>query len=91
MSRSNNKRFHLDCDCGCGILEIERWYWGEKDEDNSLSLNYFIKADHIYGYRSLLKRIKFAWFFLIGKDYSVFDLCIRDDQIKDLKEFFESV
>jgi hypothetical protein len=75
------------CDCGCGIFRIAKYDWNNGDVDYGISLY----KDEFYNgqnfiIKSLLTRIKHAWFTLLGKDYWLFDISLSKEQFEEFKD-----
>jgi hypothetical protein len=90
MNETHND-FELRCDCGCGKLQFTRW---EDDKDFALFIEYFYpmfyaKQQNIFSV--LVERLKFVWFILRGKEYSLYDLVLTEDDLKRFKEWVASL
>lgn len=75
------------CDCGCGTIVVTKYKWSKNECDYGISLyksgfhggEYFIV-------KSILKRIKHAFYTLIGKDYWLFDICLSEEKFNDFRQ-----
>lgn len=84
---NNNHVFHLDCSCGCGGWRIT------KDEDyfylDHYTMTFFSSSETAW--QRLVNRIKFAWFALSGKSYSLSDIVIEKEDMQGFKDFINQV
>ncbi|MGV8173308.1 MAG: hypothetical protein ACP5M6_03785, partial [Methanobrevibacter sp.] len=72
------------CSCGCAILVIGKF----DDEDSEYYISYnksefYNEQDKIFS--RLAKRIKHAWFTLIGKEYSLYEICMGKTDFQKLQ------
>jgi len=78
------KRFFIPCDCGCNIMEFDYF-----DEEEMFISNYvstfYEKQDQIFG--NILRRIKFIWFILRGKEFHLYEVVIRKEQLQEFKKW----
>lgn len=83
------KKVIVECECGCSILKFV------KDEDGYIYIeNYsslFYERQES-AFLILKKKLKFIWFILIGKEFSLYDLVITgkediDNFKKQMNEF----
>lgn len=70
------------CDCGCSVIRVTR---GDFDYGISLYKDEFYNGEHFI-IKSLLTRIKHAWFTLLGKDYWLFDISLSKEQLDEFRE-----
>lgn len=83
------KRVIVECECGCSVLRFV------KDEDGyiyveSYSSLFYERQESAFSI--LKKKLKFIWFILIGKEFSLYDLVITgkedvDNFKKQMNEF----
>jgi len=77
------------CNCGCSILKVTRYDWMDGSTDYGISLfkeTFYTAQDTPFSI--FLKRIKNAWFTLIGKEYQLFDIALNT---KSFREFRNNV
>ena len=90
-TRETQKRYHFDCDCGCSILEFNRWYWNANDDDNCLSIIYYVRAEDSKYFSSFRKKIKIIWDILRGRESCLWDVVIDDKDLEKFKEYVSSL
>jgi len=75
------------CDCGCSAIRITRYDWDHCGTDYGISLykDEFYNGEHFI-IKSILTRLKHAWFTLLGKDYWLFDISLSKEQFDEFKE-----
>lgn len=79
----------VTCNCGCGVMIVTKYNWS----DGSLDYGILFHKQEFYNeqqtiFRLIRKRIKNAWYTLIGKEYLMFDLAIDK---KDFELFKKNI
>lgn len=74
------RRYLLPCDCGCGIMEFIK-------DDGYVYMSYFPNGFYAYQH-SIIKRIKAIWNLIMGKEYRLFDIVVKE---KDFDKFFKEL
>ena len=83
------KQVVVECDCGCSVLKVTKYDWEfDKDSvDYGISLYKDVFNCESTRLRDIIgKRLKNAWFTLMGKDYWLFDICLTQDQFGEFKK-----
>lgn len=84
----NNHRLTVRCKDYCSVIEVDT---EEMDGENGYILmnhyvsSFYSKSDSLLS--NLWRRIEFAWFILIGKEYALYEIVIERDQYLNLFYF----
>lgn len=80
-----NKGIFIPCNCGVEVLGITR-----SIKDKYWVLTYYVDNFYSLQYNSLRNfthRINLAWKILCGKEYSLFEIIIRDKNMQEFVDF----
>jgi len=86
-----NKKLHtIECSCGCGTIDFG-YYIDEKE----FYISYNIPAFYSHQgniFKILFRRLKLAWFILLGKEYCLYETVIESQEILDnFKNFISEI
>ena len=89
IQNNNSIKFDLDCMCGCTSLKFTN-----DTEDNFVTItqyvpNFYVKQNGIFF--EMLRRIKFAYYILIGKEFYMYDMIIENEEIKEFKDWVSKI
>lgn len=81
----------ISCNCGCELLKISDI---DYKEDKCIYLEIFTssfyeKQDGIF--RTLIHRIKLAFYMLFGREFSLFDMIVDEKEVKKLKNYLDKL
>ena len=75
------------CDCGCSTIVLTKYNWYDETFDYGIALykNEFYNEQQTV-FRLICKRIKHAWYTLIGKEYLLLDVSLAKEQFELFKK-----
>jgi len=87
-------RFRLECECGACSLVAQHWpELINIPEEDVIYLSYHI--DQWYAEKGIFEmiwsRIKLAWKILVNGQYFLFEIGIRQHQLKDFRDYINKI
>lgn len=92
-TEKDKERVIIDtCNCGCGSeIQIKCWEDDEPREYYMSLHSSLFEQEQLGPIRVLLRRLKRAWYSLIGKDYLYMDIVFSEQEFKDFIETCKNI
>lgn len=90
LTDKNKTKVIIECDCGCESIGLSKMEFdeGSKEYFIDISINaYYSEQDSFFS--KLKKRIKTAWYIFRKGTYILQEICLSEQDFKDLKEVIQ--
>lgn len=91
LTDKNHTKIIIECDCGSESIGISKLEFddGFKEYFIDISINAFYSEQDGF-FSKLKKRIKTAWYILRRGTYRLQEICLTEQDLKDLKEIIQN-
>lgn len=87
LTNKEETKIIIECNCGCESLSIDSFDNGNgtKDYFISMSVNAFYSEQEGF-FSKFIKRVKTAWYILTKGTYYLYEICLNEKDMQELKD-----